>query len=116
MSGNQHFAVYARVSTRRQDTRSQEPDLTRWCEAFSDGAPVKWYRDKASGKSMDRPGWKRLEAAIDSGKVSKLVVWRLDRLGRTASGLTALFEKLRERRVTLVSIRTGWTSQPPPDA
>jgi DNA invertase Pin-like site-specific DNA recombinase len=34
-------------------------------------------------------------------------VWRLDRLGRTASGLTALFDKLRERRVNLVSIRDG---------
>ena len=112
----QHVAIYARVSTRRQDTRSQEPDLKRWCEAFGDGAPVKWYRDKASGKSMDRPGWKRLEAAIDSGKVSKLVVWQLDRLGRTASGLTALFEKLQQRRVTLISIRDGLDFRQRPDA
>ena len=107
MASEQHIAVYMRVSTRRQDTRSQEPDLKRWCEAFGDGSPVKWYRDKASGKSMDRPGWKRLEAAIDSGRVSRLIVWRLDRLGRTASGLTALFEKLQQRRVTLVSVRDG---------
>ena len=56
---------------------------------------------------MDRPGWKRLESAIDRGEVARLVVWRLDRLGRTASGLTALFDKLRERRVNLVSIRDG---------
>jgi DNA invertase Pin-like site-specific DNA recombinase len=103
----QHIAVYARVSTRRQDTRSQEPDLQRWLDAFGDGLPVVWYRDKATGKTMDRPGWNRLEAAIDRGEVSRLVVWRLDRLGRTASGLTALFEKLRGRRVNLVSIRDG---------
>lgn len=56
---------------------------------------------------MDRPGWRRLEAAIDAGHVGKLVCWRLDRLGRTASGLTALFDKLRDRRVTLISIRDG---------
>ena len=101
------IAIYVRVSTRKQDTRSQEPDLTKWIEAYGDGLQVRWFRDKASGKSMDRPGWLRLEAAIDTGHVAKLVCWRLDRLGRTASGLTALFEKLRERRVVLVSIRDG---------
>jgi DNA invertase Pin-like site-specific DNA recombinase len=101
------FAIYVRVSTRRQETRSQEPELKRWIEAYADGRTVKWYRDRATGKTMERPGWKRLEAAIDAGKVSKLVVWRLDRLGRTASGLTALFEKLTARKVGLVSVKDG---------
>ena len=49
-----HIAIYLRVSTKRQDTRSQEPDLRRWVEAFVDGTPVKWYRDKATGRTMDR--------------------------------------------------------------
>ena len=101
-----HIAIYARVSTRRQDTKSQEPDLKRWIDAYAD-VPVKWYRDKATGKNMDRPGWNRLEAAVDAGNVSALVVWRLDRLGRTASGLTALFEKLISKKVNLVSLRDG---------
>ena len=52
-----HIAVYVRVSTNHQDTRSQEPDLKRWVDAYSDGSQVDWYRDKASGKTMDRPGW-----------------------------------------------------------
>ena len=74
-------------------------------EAFADGQQVKWYRDKATGKNMDRPGWKRLEADIDAGKVSTVVVWRLDRLGRSASGLTLLFEKLTDRKIGLVSLK-----------
>ena len=36
-----------------------------------------------------------------------VIVWRLDRLGRTASGLTALFEELRARKVNLVSLKDG---------
>lgn len=103
----QHIAIYLRVSTKRQDTRSQEPDLNRWAEAYANGQPVKWYRDKATGTKMDRPGWNRLEADIDAGKVSQVVVWRLDRLGRTASGLTALFEKLTAKKIGLVSIKDG---------
>ena len=35
------------------------------------------------------------------------MVWRLDRLGRTASGLTALFEKLQSLKVGLVSLKDG---------
>jgi len=101
----QHIAIYVRVSSRKQDTKSQEPDLKRWGSAYANGTPVKWYRDKATGKTMDRPGWKRLEDALATGAVEKVVCWRLDRLGRTASGLTALFESLQQRGVGLVSIR-----------
>ncbi len=108
-----HIAIYVRVSSKRQDTRSQEPDLKRWAEAYADGQPVVWYRDKATGKNMDRPGWRKLEADIAAGKVAKLVCWRLDRLGRTASGLTALFDDLRGRKVGLVSLRDGLDLETP---
>lgn len=100
-----HVAIYVRVSSVKQDQRSQLPDLEKW--AKSQDLPVKWYRDKASGKTMDRPGWNRLQAGMDARKVSAVVVWRLDRLGRTAAGLTALFEELTARKIGLVSIRDG---------
>jgi len=98
-------AIYLRVSSQTQDTRSQEPDLKRW--AASQDAPIKWYRDSATGKTMDRPGMARLLAAVAAGKVDRIVVWRLDRLGRTAVGLTQLFADLIARKVTLVSLRDG---------
>ena len=69
---------------------------------------MEWFTDKASGKTMDRPAWIRLEAVIRAGKVARIVVWRLDRLGRTASGLITLFDKLVSRKVYLVSIRDGF--------
>lgn len=47
-------AVYVRVSSKKQDHRSQLPDLERWAEGQDQ--PVKWYRDKVTGKTMDRPG------------------------------------------------------------
>ena len=59
-----------------------------------------WYKDQFTGKSMDRKGWNRLMDNVRAGKVGTVVVWRLDRLGRTAKGLTALFEELLERKVT----------------
>jgi len=98
-----HVAIYLRVSSKRQDTRSQKPDLDKW--ATGQDSPIKWYSDKFTGKTMDRPGWQALEADIAAGKVSAVVVWRLDRLGRTAKGLTALFEDLIRRKINLVSVK-----------
>jgi DNA invertase Pin-like site-specific DNA recombinase len=98
-------AVYVRVSTNRQDVASQLPDLKRHVEAHS--LEVDWFKDSATGKNMDRPGFEKLMAAVRAGKVSTIVIWRLDRLGRTASGLTALFEELRTRKVNLVSLKDG---------
>ena len=64
-----HDAVYLRVSGRGQDTASQEPDLKRWAD--SQDGPVVWYRDKFTGKTMDRPGWNKLAKDIEAGKVRK---------------------------------------------
>jgi len=99
------IAVYIRVSSKNQDMRSQEPDLQKWADAQDQ--PVRFFRDKCTGKNMDRPKWNRLEEHIRSGSVSQVVVWRLDRLGRTAKGLTALLAELQERSVGLVSLREG---------
>jgi len=102
---SKHVAIYVRVSKAIQSTQSQLPDLKRWAAAQEE--PVRWYQDKATGKNLDRPGWKQLHSALKLGHVSKIVCWRLDRLGRTARGLTALFDELQGRKVGLVSIRDG---------
>ena len=96
-------AIYLRVSSRKQDTASQEPDLRRWVAAQGiDG--VRWYRDTFTGKTLDRPGFNRLLADVRAGKIDSVVCWRLDRLGRTARGLTDLFEELAARKLSLIHI------------
>jgi DNA invertase Pin-like site-specific DNA recombinase len=100
-----HIAIYVRVSTRQQTHASQLPDLRRWAETQE--LPVVWYEDTASGKTMQRPGWEKLSAAMRAGRVATVAVWRIDRLGRTAKGLTALFDELTTRKVNLVSLKEG---------
>lgn len=101
----QHIAIYLRVSSTRQDLASQLPDLEAW--AAAQRAEVRYYRDKFTGKTLERPGWLKLQAAIDRNEVSKVACWRLDRLGRTAKGLTALFADLAERKIPLISLKDG---------
>jgi DNA invertase Pin-like site-specific DNA recombinase len=99
-------AIYPRVSSKGQKEASQLPDLERW-ERGQGGPFVRWYRDTFTGTSLHRPGWDELWADVLACKVKRVVIWRLDRLGRTASGLTALFDQLLARDVTLISLREG---------
>jgi len=98
-----NIAIYSRVSSHSQDHRSQEAELKRWVEAQD--CPVTFYRDKATGTNFDRPGFQRLMKDIHEGKVSKVVVWRLDRLGRTVRELLNLFHELEALKVGFLSLR-----------
>lgn len=42
---------------------------------------------------------------MESGKIFNLDVWRLDRLARTAKGMTALLDDLINRKIGLFSLR-----------
>jgi DNA invertase Pin-like site-specific DNA recombinase len=101
------IGIYVRVSsTKGQETRSQEPDLQTWAKVQHD--EVVWYRDRFTGTTMDRPGLERLLADVRSGRITKVCVWRLDRLGRTAKGLLTLLDELQGLNVGFVSLREGF--------
>lgn len=102
------IAIYERVSSRGQKLDSQHLDLEKWAQGQqATGTTIKWFEDTFTGKSMERPGMTKLLADIRSGKVKALVVWRLDRLGRTAKGLTALFEELVSLKINFISLKDG---------
>ena len=60
--------------------------------------PSRAVLNKATGKNIDRHGWQKLQRAINAGQVKQLVIWRLDRLGRTASGLCKLFDDTHRQK------------------
>lgn len=100
-----HTAIYLRVSSVDQNTASQKADLEHIAAQAS--GEVSWYEDHFTGKEMTRPSFTILLKRIRAGEITRVIVWRLDRLGRTASGLTALFDELTERGVGFTSIRDG---------
>jgi DNA invertase Pin-like site-specific DNA recombinase len=62
---------------------------------------------------MNRPGMDDLLEQLRAGRLERIVVWRLDRLGRTTKGLCQLFDELTERKVDLVSLRDGFSLASP---
>jgi DNA invertase Pin-like site-specific DNA recombinase len=86
---------YARVSTDDQNLDLQNDALeAAGCERI--------YRDKVSGARVERPGLKRAFEDIRAGDT--LVVWRLDRLGRSLKDLIARAEDLEQRGAGLKSL------------
>lgn len=104
-------AMYVRVSHRDQSHASQLPDLERWVEAHDER--VEWFKDTFTGRTMNRPGMDRLLDGLRSGRLSRIAVWRLDRLGRTTKGLCQLFDELRDQRVDLLSLKDGFSLDSP---
>lgn len=91
---------YARVSTSEQDLRLQLDALKKH------GVPKKLiFTDKASGAKEDRRGLEACLAELQSGDI--LMVWRLDRLGRSIRHLVSLIEQLQKRGVGFRSICDG---------
>jgi DNA invertase Pin-like site-specific DNA recombinase len=107
------IAAYLRVSSKSQRAalKSQEPDLKRFVASQEQSAA--WYRDTFTGKTMNRPGMDKLLEDARAGKIAKIVVWRLDRLGRTTLGLLQLLQELRALGVGLHSIRDGFDLDTP---
>src|SRR6266849_6224685 len=75
-------AAYVRVSSRSQDHAMQRHAVERAAAARGDEVRV-WYSEKRSAKVLARPVLDRLRADVRAGKVSKLYVYRLDRLTRS---------------------------------
>lgn len=91
---------YARVSTLEQELKLQLDGLR---DAGVDDALI--FTDKVSGTKTERPGLERCLAELRRGDT--LVVWRLDRLGRSMIHLVETVGELRERGVGFQSLSDG---------
>lgn len=96
---------YARVS---KGDGSQSLDLQKDALAEAGVLPDHIYDDMASGARDDRPGLAACLKALRHGDV--LVVWKLDRLGRTLSHLVKTVDDLTKRGVGL-RVLTGSGAQ-----
>lgn len=96
-------AIYVRVSTVGQNESGQRREISRWLKGngISD---VKWYVDRESGKTLDRPAFQQLQADIFAGDVKTVVVWKLDRLSRSLrDGINTLCDWC-DRGLRIVSV------------
>lgn len=99
---------YMRVSSEsdRQTTDLQHDAL------LAAGVDVRHlFEDRAPGAKDDRPGLANALRFVQPGDV--LVVWKLDRLGRSLSHLLSIVNTLRERQVAFRSLTEGMDTTTP---
>jgi DNA invertase Pin-like site-specific DNA recombinase len=85
---------YVRVSTIGQNESGQRAEIDRWLAGNGvDPAAVRWFVDKKTGDNLNRPAFEQLQAAIFSGAIGTVVVYKLDRLSRSLrDGINVLSE------------------------
>ena len=87
---------YARVSTQDQKLELQLDELQKYgCHTI--------YQEKISGKSTDRPELAKMIEHLRTGDT--VVVWKLDRLGRSIRNLIDLVTAFREKGIEFVSLK-----------
>ena len=86
---------YASVSTDDQDLSLQREALTKYgCDRI--------FEEYGSGGKMDRPVWNNLIRARRPGDT--IVVWKIDRLGRTLTGVIEAVEQMEREQVNFVTL------------
>jgi DNA invertase Pin-like site-specific DNA recombinase len=108
MKKPQTTAVYMRISTdgKRQKHNSQKSVILDYLKTHGiKDNQVRWYADKVSGSTLNRPKLQSMMKAVMKGEVTTVIITRLDRLSRSVrDGLQTLHD-LASRGIRVVAIQ-----------
>ena len=94
------IAIYTRQSLEKKDSISLESQANFCLKLINDGEEYKIYSDSGySGKNTDRPALQELLKDIRNGTISKVIVYKLDRISRSVLDFNRLLELFKEYNV-----------------
>jgi len=103
IGGIKMYAVYVRQSVDRPDSISIQSQID-FCKYEVRDNHYKIYEDKGySGKNTDRPKFKEMIKAIKDGVITKVVVYKLDRISRSILDFSNLIEMFQKYNVEFIS-------------
>jgi len=99
-------AAYLRVSTEKQDVKTQRHAITRAAAARGDRIrKAFWFEEKKSAATIDRAALQKLRAAVRAGVVGRVYVFAIDRLGRSGiRDVLGVVEEFKRHGAELVSL------------
>lgn len=106
------YAAYCRVSTEEQakgdNIQAQIYNISEYCSRNSISIPNdKWYLDdgfSGAERMRDRPAGNRLLLDVLEGKITHVLVWKVDRLARDDFIAQEIYKTLKSAGVFLISI------------
>lgn len=103
MKNELKIAIYARVSTNKQEVQNQIDKLKEYTK-LREWNLVDVYTDTAiSGRKASRPRLDEMKQHIKLGKVNGVLVWKLDRIGRSLSDLIRLIDYFDNHHCQFIS-------------
>jgi len=106
-------ALYVRVSTTDQTTLNQELLLKEYCNRF-DYIIYNIYRDEGiSGAKTSRPALDSMLRDMRLKYFDAIIVWKLDRLGRSIQHLLQVLQELQNNNIRLIITDMGMDTNTP---
>jgi DNA invertase Pin-like site-specific DNA recombinase len=104
--------IYARVSTKEQNVDMQLLDLTQYAEARGFEI-VKKYVDIGSGAKDDRINYQKMLDDVRKRKTDIVLVWKIDRFGRSTKELVNALEEFNRLGVDFISFKESLDTNSP---
>lgn len=108
-------AIYHRVSTVDQNPRAARKELKAAARRHGFRVTLE-VQETGSGANNNRPGLAKVLSAARRGQLDAVLVWKLDRWGRSALDLLANIRELEGAGVRFISITQGIDIRPDGDA
>lgn len=109
-----HVALYARVSTLNgQNPETQLLELREYASRRGWEITGEYVDAGVSGSKDSRPSLNRLMAHAHQRRFDGILVWKLDRFGRSLKHLVTTLAELEALGVTFVSLKDSWDLSTP---
>jgi len=94
------IAIYTRQSVEKDNSISIETQID-WCKSKitpdERDLPIRIYKDEGkSGGNTDRDECQKMMRAIRKGKITKVIVYKIDRISRSMSDFVDIWQEFRE--------------------
>ena len=97
------IAIYARVSTNDQTVENQVNELRDYCKRKGYTIYKEYCDEGVSGAKSSRPALNSLMEDAMKRRFDAVLVWKLDRLGRSLSHLLKTLEEFKSRGIDFVA-------------
>ncbi|MDD3347399.1 recombinase family protein [Oscillibacter sp.] len=120
MCDEKAIAIYSRKSrfTGKGESIENQIELCRQYITAHEGAAAAasalLYEDEGfSGGNLDRPHFKKMMADAAAGRLSAIIVYRLDRISRNIGDFAALIQRLNDLNISFVSMKEQFDTSSP---
>ena len=111
------IAIYARKSVERENSISCQTQI-EFCKAMikpdeRQEKIITFIDNGFSGGNLDREGYQKMMKLVEKGKITKIIVYRLDRISRSLSDFVGILDILKQYNVQFVSSQESFDTSSP---